>query len=139
MVKARGGTVIFETLKPLIGLLQGVEGIDELIEYSADNSLSVEFDFYASLMDMPNIFGTTVETIPTEVPYVFAGAMAKPTWAVLCFLPSWRYILGRQDCPWYPTMRLFRQRKSGDWNDVFECLAEQLQILTGKQAIGAYR
>jgi hypothetical protein len=44
-----------------------------------------------------------------------AGAMAKPTLVLLPFVPDWRWLLGRDDSPWYPTLRLFRQEKAGDW------------------------
>jgi tetratricopeptide (TPR) repeat protein len=56
-----------------------------------------------------------------------AGAMGKPTWSLQCFVPDWRWMLGRDDSPWYPTMRLFRQPELGNWDDVFRRLAEQLQ------------
>jgi tetratricopeptide (TPR) repeat protein len=48
-----------------------------------------------------------------------AGALARPVWVALKFAPDWRYLLGRQDCVWYPTMRLFRQDRPGDWQNVF--------------------
>jgi hypothetical protein len=41
-------------------------------------------------------------------------------------LPDWRWFLERDDCPWYPTMRLFRQAKPGDWGEVFARVAEAL-------------
>jgi hypothetical protein len=70
-----------------------------------------------------------------------AGAMATPVWTLLPFAPDWRWLLGRRDTPWYPTMRLFRQRVPGDWNGVFEAVARDLRgvtdsgILPGKPAI----
>jgi len=47
-----------------------------------------------------------------------AGAMARPAWAMLTFSPDWRWLMERADSPWYPTVRLFRQTKVGDWDDV---------------------
>lgn len=47
-----------------------------------------------------------------------AGALAHPVWTVLPFAPDWRWMLERQDSPWYPTMRLFRQDHPGDWEGV---------------------
>jgi tetratricopeptide (TPR) repeat protein len=44
-----------------------------------------------------------------------AGAMGKPVWLVIPIVPDWRWLLKRDDSPWYPTMRLFRQTTSGDW------------------------
>ncbi len=48
-----------------------------------------------------------------------AGALGVPAWTALPFTPYWRWMLGRTDSPWYPTMRLFRQSAPGDWHGVF--------------------
>ncbi|AFY78154.1 ADP-heptose:LPS heptosyltransferase [Pleurocapsa sp. PCC 7327] len=48
-----------------------------------------------------------------------AGAMGKPVWTLLGFDADWRWMQDREDTPWYPTMRLFRQRQHGDWESVF--------------------
>ena len=45
-----------------------------------------------------------------------AGALGRPVWVMLKSAPDWRFLLGRSDSPWYPTMRLFRQPKAGDWD-----------------------
>jgi ADP-heptose:LPS heptosyltransferase len=47
-----------------------------------------------------------------------AGAMDKPVWIMLPFVPDWRWLLERKDSPWYPTARLFRQKTRGDWGPV---------------------
>ena len=47
-----------------------------------------------------------------------AGALGKPVWTLLPFEVDWRWMIGRADSPWYPTMRLFRQTKRGDWPSV---------------------
>lgn len=49
-----------------------------------------------------------------------AGALGVPTWLVLKRVPEWRWLLGREDSPWYSSMRLFRQEVAGDWEHVFE-------------------
>lgn len=241
MVRARGGIVIFEAWKPLHGLLHDSADIDELVELSFEKKTDVDFDLQISLMDLPAVFGTTLETIPAEVPYIhpdpekvsfwqdglnddkfkvgivwagspshgddhnrscslelfaplsridgvklyglqkgpaaaqseklslvteienlsddlhdfsdtaavieslnliisvdtapahLAGAMAKPIWTLLPFAPDWRWMLDRTDSPWYPTMHLFRQGKWGDWDAVFERVAEEIHTLAGKR------
>lgn len=55
-----------------------------------------------------------------------AGALGVPVWLALTKTPDWRWLLGRADSPWYPTMRLFRQLKRGDWASVFEDMAAAL-------------
>lgn len=58
-----------------------------------------------------------------------AGALGVPVWILIPFAPEWRWLLDRQDSPWYPTARLFRQTRPGDWGDVFECMRVELEAL----------
>jgi len=60
-----------------------------------------------------------------------AGALERPTWVALKHVPDWRWLLDREDCPWYPTMRLFRQPSDGDWVSVFSHMTDQLRALRG--------
>src|SRR5262245_33560821 len=56
-----------------------------------------------------------------------AGALGVPVWVAVSVGPDWRWLMDREDCPWYPTMRLFRQRQLYDWDEVFERMAAELQ------------
>jgi hypothetical protein len=56
-----------------------------------------------------------------------AGALGVPVWVALSLVPDWRWLLLREDSPWYPSMRLFRQSRYGQWEDVFERMAEELR------------
>ena len=58
-----------------------------------------------------------------------AGALACPVWIMLKQTPDWRWMLDRNDSPWYPTARLFRQKKKGDWAPVMEEVAAELAML----------
>ncbi len=58
-----------------------------------------------------------------------AGALGKPAWVLLPFTPDWRWMLGRTDSPWYPTMRLFRQQRAGEWDAVVVEIRKELQRL----------
>jgi len=239
MVKSRGGMVIFEAMEPLMGLLEGFHGIDQLVSRSSDAAPTSECDLYIPLLSLPGVFETTAETIPADVPYLFvdsrkveywrprlagegfkvglvwsgnpmhpndrnrscplerfaplaevpnvqlyglqkdeaaaaqvkglpenmavtnlgqhfrdftdtagvienldllisvdtsvvhlAGAMGKPVWVLLALsMPDWRWLLDREDSPWYPTMRLFRQQKQRDWDVVIRRVAEELRML----------
>lgn len=66
-----------------------------------------------------------VVTIDTSVAHL-AGAMGTPVWVLVAHAPDWRYHLGRDDMPWYPSMRLFRQQRDGDWASAIERVAEAL-------------
>jgi hypothetical protein len=55
-----------------------------------------------------------------------AGALAQPTWTLLPFNADWRWMKDRKDSPWYPTMRLFRQKREGDWGAVIDEVASVL-------------
>ena len=55
-----------------------------------------------------------------------AGALAAPTWVAVPAAPDWRWLLERDDSPWYPTVRLFRQAAAGEWAHVFERIAGEL-------------
>ena len=57
-----------------------------------------------------------------------AGALGAPVWVALGLAPDWRYLLDRDDSPWYPTMRLFRQTSFGDWAAVFERIKAALSL-----------
>ena len=61
-----------------------------------------------------------------------AGALGVPVWVLLPFAPDWRWLLERDDSPWYPTMKLFRQPKPGDWPSVVE------KMKTNRVADGSY-
>jgi tetratricopeptide (TPR) repeat protein len=58
-----------------------------------------------------------------------AGAMGRPVWTLTSFPPDWRWMLEREDSPWYPSMRLFRQRRMRDWTDVVRQVAATLERL----------
>jgi hypothetical protein len=61
-----------------------------------------------------------------------AGALGVPAWEVLSTIVDWRWLLSRDDSPWYPTMRLFRQRQLGDWGDVFARVTDEVAALAAR-------
>jgi hypothetical protein len=66
-----------------------------------------------------------IDTIDTSAAHL-AGALGLPVWTLLMAVPDWRWFLGRSDSPWYPSMRLFRQPKSGCWDAVVAEIAGEL-------------
>ena len=243
MVKARGGMVIFQTVKHLTRLFQGFPGIDKLVERSPRAMPDMAFDLYIPLLSLPGIFNTALDTIPSPIPYVgpaleragywknkieesrlkvgvvwagnpahendkkrnrtvklkqilslcringvrlygmqkgeaakesqvlgkqpgfsnlgealkdfadtagliknldlvisvdtasahLAGTMGKPVWVLLPHNPDWRWMLDRTDSPWYPTMRLFRQEKTGNWKNILDTMAFELEKLINRE------
>ncbi|TWH47593.1 tetratricopeptide repeat protein [Sporomusa sp. KB1] len=237
LVKARGGIVQFSTKQPLLRLFAKFIGIDELVEHNEAAIVRTESDLTVPLMSLPHIFGTTLPTIPANIPYLaadqncvaawsakmnspaanlrvglvwagnpanisgqirtcglqamsplacipgvtfyslqkgeagqeahtppsgmrlidltdaiddfadsaalimnldlvisvdtavahLAGALGKPVWTLLPAAGEWRWLLDRSDTPWYPTMRLFRQRAPGDWGGVMTTVTQELR------------
>jgi hypothetical protein len=70
----------------------------------------------------------TVDTMAAHL----AGSLARPVWNMLCYAPDWRWMKSREDSPWYPSMRLFRQSAAGDWRAVVERIARALTELAAQ-------
>ncbi len=69
-----------------------------------------------------------VVCVDTSVGHL-AGALGKPAWLMLATPSDWRWLLDRSDTPWYPSLRLFRQSRAGDWSDVTAAIAQALDAL----------
>jgi tetratricopeptide (TPR) repeat protein len=67
-----------------------------------------------------------------------AGAMGKPVWALIPKPSDWRWLVDRDDSPWYPTFRLFRQRTSGDWPPVIERVTKELSKVAQSGTLNSY-
>ena len=70
-------------------------------------------------------------SIDTVVAHL-AGALGKPVWTLIPFSPDWRWMLNREDSPWYPTMRIFRQQAIGEWESVIVHIKEELLQIVSK-------
>jgi hypothetical protein len=70
-----------------------------------------------------------------------AGALGRTAWVLLPFAPDWRWLLGREDTPWYPTLRLFRQPAPGDWAAVIRRVRDALleQVLAPDRVLACAR
>ncbi len=83
-------------------------------------------DFSQTAAAMLNLDAVvTIDSAPAHL----AGALARPTFALIPFKPDWRWLLHRTDSPWYPTIKLFRQPKSTDWQTPIEHLVRSLHPL----------
>jgi ADP-heptose:LPS heptosyltransferase len=74
-----------------------------------------------------------VVSVDTAVVHL-AGAMGRPAFVLLPFAADWRWLRRREDSPWYPTLRLFRQEKPGDWRDVVRRLRSAIEDLSTAHA-----
>jgi tetratricopeptide (TPR) repeat protein len=104
----------------------GVQVVD--LTASMDNEAGAFMDTAAVIQSLD-----LVVTSDSAVAHL-AGAMGAKVWLALSAAAEWRWLLAREDSPWYPTMRLFRQRTLGDWADVFARIADELtkMVAAGK-------
>ena len=141
---ARGGHCASElvSLGRIAGVrlisLQKQHGLEQLQDLPSDvrvETLGPDFD------DGPDAFLDTaavmrhldlVVTVDTSIAHL-AGALAMKTWIALKQVPDWRWLLGRCDNPWYPTLRLYRQDRDGDWKSVTAKMEQDLAALTVKR------
>ncbi len=95
-----------------------------------DANLVDPHDDASSLEDVAAIVANLdlVISVDTSVAHL-AGALSTPVWTLLAHAADWRWMASRRDSPWYPSMRLFRQPKRGDWNTVVEDVRHQLGLL----------
>ncbi len=90
------------------------------------HAFGAEFEDFADTAALVSELDLVI-SVDTSVAHL-AGALGKPVWILLPFMPDWRWMLGRLDTPWYSSARLFRQSKVGDWTTVIRDL--QSQVLT---------
>jgi tetratricopeptide (TPR) repeat protein len=118
----------------LISLHKG-EGEDQIKDNSfslvnlgvkLDNGEDAFLDTAAVMMNCDLII-----TSDTAVAHL-AGALGCKTWVALKYIPDWRWMLDRNDSPWYPSIRLYRQKKQGDWVSVFNIIKQDLFLLLNK-------
>lgn len=134
----RGRSIPLEEFLPL-GRLPGVRlislqkyhGLDQLALCAPIETLGAGFDdgpdgFIDTAAVMANL--DLIVTSDTSIAHL-AGAMGRPVWVALKHVPDWRWMLEREDSPWYATMRLFRQKTAGDWKAVFARIENALRTI----------
>jgi ADP-heptose:LPS heptosyltransferase len=102
--------------------------LDVLLQYPDVRQIGARFaDFgdTAAVIDQLDL----VISVDTAVAHV-AGALGKPVWLMVPFQADWRWMLDREDSPWYPSLRLFRQARPGAWDEVVQAVAAALRART---------
>ena len=95
---------------------------DDIIDLTADLSDFTETAALVSCLDL-------IITVDTSVAHL-AGAIGRPTWILLPYTPDYRWLLDRTDSPWYPSVRLFRQSETREYESVIDRVRDELQALT---------
>jgi ADP-heptose:LPS heptosyltransferase len=130
----RARSIPLSCFEPLAGLpgihlfsLQKGAGAEELQEAREDFPVTELGSRLEDFMDTAAVLANLdlVITCDTALAHL-AGALGVPVWVAIPFAPDWRWLLDRSDSPWYPTMRLFRQDRRGDWQGVFRRIAAAL-------------
>jgi len=134
----RRRSIALERLAPLFAIegiawhsLQVGERAAELARVPAGTLI----DLSPKLTDFAETAGAILNldlviAVDTAVAHL-AGALARPTWIMIAFSPDWRWLLDRDDSPWYPSVRLYRQRAPADWDSVVARVAADV----AKQAV----
>jgi hypothetical protein len=129
-------------LEPLLSALDGIEATTISLQRevrTADAAILLERSNLVRLGEELKDFSDTaalisnldlVVSVDTAVAHL-AGALAKPVWVLLSYNPDWRWLLDRDDSPWYPTARLFRQDESRAWDGVLGRLSSALRHYVG--------
>lgn len=119
------GVVLFSLQK---GAVDGQ--IDDLPYGMKVVNLDPELDVTASFVDTAAVIANLdlVISVESSVAHL-AGAMGRQVWTIIPHASDWRWFLTREDSPWYPSMRLFRQTVPGDWDGVVKRVAEELKLI----------
>ena len=114
--------------------LQKHAGLEQLAALPKDagiETLGGDFDDGAdAFIDTAAVMNSLdlIITSDTSIAHL-AGALGRPAWVVLKEVPDWRWMLDREDSPWYPTLRLFRQSQRDDWDSVYAKMEQELREL----------
>lgn len=130
---------LFEALAEIEGIrlisLQKEVNPSELSMPGKIELLGSELDADGAFLDTAAVIGCCDMVISNDTSIAhLAGALGAPTWVALPFVPDWRWFMSRSDSPWYPSTRLYRQKRIGDWKSLFDEISFQLRRLVAGAA-----
>jgi Flp pilus assembly protein TadD/ADP-heptose:LPS heptosyltransferase len=99
----------------------------DIVDHTAELTDFAETAALVSCLDL-------VITVDTSVAHL-AGALGRPTWVLLPYVADWRWLLDREDSPWYPTVRLFRQCETRDYGRVVDRVRAELSVLVARAGV----
>ena len=104
------------------------------------HDFGLDFDKrHGAFMDTAAVMKNLDVVITTDTSIVhLAGALGIKTWLLLPFSAEWRWLIDRVDSPWYPTARLFRQPKIGDWDSVVQDVKNELKKVAKHKKVAQY-
>jgi hypothetical protein len=129
MIRDSSRSLTPDRLAPLLGLT----GLRSFSLQKGGQASVPMTDFMDEMGDFSDTAGLVanldlVISVDTAVAHLAAG-LGKPVWLLDRFDPDWRWLLGRRDSPWYPSLRIYRQPKPGDWGSVLEEVAGDLRAM----------
>ena len=108
-----------------VSLQKDVREMDQItLEQSAIKHFRNELNDFTDTAALCTLMDLVI-SIDTSVAHL-SGALGKPTWVLLPYVPDCRWLLDREDSPWYSSVRLFRQPKHKDWESVLERIHDEL-------------
>jgi hypothetical protein len=128
-------SISFETFGPLFNLpvefhcLQKEIRTNDEIALESNSKIIIHTDLLIDFSDTAALIETMdlVISVDTSVSHL-AGALGKPVWILLPYAPDYRWMLDKNDTPWYPTAQLFRQSKIGDWVSLINQIRDELLV-----------
>jgi ADP-heptose:LPS heptosyltransferase len=132
----RNRSLDFELLRPLLEMpridfisLQVGSGAEVV---PADSNMKQSLGNPVDFLDTARLVATLdlVISIDSSVAHL-TGALGQAVWVLLPYAPDWRWLLGRDDSPWYPNAALYRQQKPGDWSAPIREISKKIDGLSG--------
>lgn len=130
LARLAGVTLVSLQTGPGIGQLSSVSFADRVVSFGEELDAGPDaFLDTAAILESLDL----VISCDTSIAHL-AGALGVPVWVALHLTSEWRWLLNREDSPWYPTMRLFRQRAAGDWDAVVAEMCRALDSFSPSKA-----
>jgi tetratricopeptide (TPR) repeat protein len=114
----------------------GSEQLNNMPEGMQVTELGEQFDTEGAFLDTAAVMMNLDLVITSDTALAhLAGALGVKTWVALKYVPDWRWMLGREDSPWYPSLTLYRQPKHGEWVPIFDQIKMDITNLLSNKGV----